>query len=297
MSSVLTLAAPAGALDEAIVAEVVRALNGLGARAGESAWLAEAEALDIPFEEAAPDAVDAAVRALPACRGIDIFAGPADGRRKKLLLADMDATVVASETLDDLAARMGLKEKVAAITARAMNGELDFEAAVKERVGMLAGLSETALAETYAETALSPGARTAVRTMRAHGAYCVLVSGGFTYFTSRVAESCGFHENHANRLGTADGKLTGEVIEPILGKDAKLAIMERLAAERGLAARETLAVGDGANDLPMLQAAGLGVAYRGKPAVAEAARARIDHGGLTGLLYFQGYRREDFSVQ
>ena len=297
MNSVLTLVAPAGALDAAIVAEVIRALNGLGATAGDPAWLAEAEAVDIPFGGTdAPDA-DKTARGLDVCRGMDLFAGPAAARRKKLLMADMDATMVTSETLDDLAAQVGLKDKVAAITARAMNGELDFEAAVKERVGMLAGLSESALAETYADITLSPGAQTTVRTMRAHGAHCVLVSGGFTYFTSRVAEACGFDEHHANRLGIADAKLTGEVIEPILGKEAKLATLQRLAGERGLADHETIAVGDGANDLPMLKAAGLGVAYHGKPVVAEGADARIDHGSLTALLFFQGYRREEFAPQ
>ena len=206
-----------------------------------------------------------------------------------------DAAIVTSETLDELAARMGLKDQVAAITARAMNGELNFEVALKERVAILNGLTETALAETYAATQMSPGAVVLVRTMRAHGAYCVLVSGGFTYFTSRISQACGFHENQGNRLGILNKTLTGRVLEPILGKDAKLATLNRLIAERRLATTETAAIGDGANDIPMLQAAGLGVAYQAKPVVADAAQARIDHTDLRTLLFFQGYKNSEFA--
>ena len=162
-------------------------------------------------------------------------------------------------------------------------------------MAILKGLTETALAETYAATQMSPGAVVLVRTMRALGAYCVLVSGGFTYFTSRVAQACGFHENQANHFDIVNRALTGKVLEPILGKEAKLAILRRLIAERGLATSETAAIGDGANDIPMLQAAGLGVAYQGKPVVSGAARARIDYTDLRTLLFYQGYRNVDFA--
>ena len=295
MNSVLTLVAPKDNLTEAIVTEAIAVLNGAGATIGDRTWLADGKALDIAFDGAEPRTVEPALRGALSDIPIDLFAGPSQGRWKRLLLADMDATIVTSETLDDLAARVGLKHQVAAITARAMNGELDFEVAIKERVSMLSGLAESALAETYAKTQMSPGAAAPVRTMRAHGAYCVLVSGGFTYFTSRVAQACGFHENHANRLGIVNKALTGKVHEPILGKEAKLAILNRLISERGLATAETVAIGDGANDLPMLQAAGLGVAYRGKPVITNAARARIDHTDLRTLLFYQGYGDANFA--
>ncbi|MEK9726363.1 MAG: phosphoserine phosphatase SerB [Rhodospirillaceae bacterium] len=295
MDQVLTLVAPRrGDLTADIVAEAVAALNGLGAAAGAPTWLADGEAADVPFSGVGADVATKAVNCVTDGRALDLHAGPADGRRKRLLLADMDSTIVTSETLDDLAAHAGLKDKVAAITARAMNGELDFAAAVRERVGMLAGLPEAVLDETFAATTLTGGAVTLVRTMRANGARCVLVSGGFKYFTQRVADACGCHENHANGLIVADGRLTGEVAEPILDKHAKLATLERLTAELGLTPAQTLCVGDGANDLPMIAAAGLGVAFRGKPVVAAAAPARIEHADLTALLFYQGYRRDDF---
>jgi len=295
MNSVLTLVAPKDNLTEAIVAEAIALLNKAGATVGDRTWLANGEALDITFDGAEPRAVESDIRgALPDMR-VDLFAGPSQGRRKRLLLADMDATIVTSETLDDLAARAGLKDQIAAITARAMNGELEFETALRERVGMLSGLAETALAETYAETRMSPGAAVLVRTMRVHGAYCVLVSGGFTYFTSRIAQACGFHENQANHLDIVNKTLTGKVLEPILGKEAKLATLIRLISERGLATSETAAIGDGANDIPMLQTAGLGVAYQGKPVVTNAALARIDYTDLRTLLFYQGYRNADFA--
>jgi phosphoserine phosphatase len=219
-----------------------------------------------------------------------IAQGAGNDSRKRLLLADMDSTIVTTETLDELAAFAGLKDKVAAITARAMNGELDFKAALRERVGMLAGLPVSALEATWAETRLMPGAEALVRTMRAHGAHCALVSGGFTFFTGRVAERVGFHAHFSNTLEIAEGRLTGKVAEPILDKDAKLATLKRLAAELGLPLSAALTVGDGANDLPMLQSAGLGVAFRAKPVVAAAARARVEHADLRALLYAQGYR-------
>lgn len=295
MNHVLTLVAPKGKLTAAIVAEAIAVLNNSGAAVDDRTWLANGEALDIAFNGSEPHTVESDLRRAFSDMRVDLFAGPSQGRRKRLLLADMDATIVTSETLDELAARMGLQDQVAAITARAMNGELNFEVALKERVAILNGLTEAALAETYAETQMSPGAVVLVRTMRAHGAYCVLVSGGFTYFTSRIAQACGFHENQGNRLGILNKTLTGRVLEPILGKDAKLATLNRLIAERGLATTETAAIGDGANDIPMLQAAGLGVAYQAKPVVADAAQARIDHTDLRTLLFFQGYKNSEFA--
>jgi phosphoserine phosphatase len=216
-------------------------------------------------------------------------------RRKGLLVADMDSTIINVECLDELADFAGVKAQVAEITERAMRGELEFEGALRERVGMLKGLSLTALQTAYDERVrLNPGARTLVRTMAANGARCVLVSGGFTFFTSRVAEAAGFHANRANTLIEANGALTGQVGEPILGREAKLAALNEEAARLKLPLERTLAIGDGANDLAMIEAAGLGVAYRAKPIVAAQADAKVDHADLTALLYFQGYRAEQF---
>lgn len=295
MPSALTLIAPPGApLDERIVGEVRAALNALGAETSSPDWLAPERACDISVENLSDDQADAAARRALGDARIDVIAQPAEGRRKMLLLADMDSTIVTGETLDDLAAFVGLKDKIAAITARAMNGELDFEAALKERVGMLKDLPETALAEAWEAVELSPGAETLVRTMAAHGAQCVLISGGFRFFTSRVRLRCGFHDDLSNDFVIEDGRLTGAVTEPILTKDVKLKTLIERASAHGFALAQTLSVGDGANDLPMLKAAGLGVAYRGKPAVRAEAPARLDHADLTGLLYAQGYRAEEF---
>jgi phosphoserine phosphatase len=227
---------------------------------------------------------------------IDVVIQPHDGRRKKLFLADMDSTMIGQECIDELADYAGFKDRVAAITERAMRGEIAFEPALRERVALLKGLPQGAIDKVIAERIrLTPGGPTLVATMRAHGAYTCLVSGGFTAFTSKIAAKIGFDENHANTLlADAEGKLTGTVAEPILGRDAKLATLNALSARLGLAREDTLAVGDGANDIPMIAAAGLGVAYHAKPAVKEAAAARIDHGDLTALLYAQGYRREEF---
>jgi len=226
---------------------------------------------------------------------VDWALQPAVGRRKRLLVADMDSTIINVECLDELADFAGLKAEISAITERAMRGELPFEDALRERVGMLKGLAVTALQQAYDERVrLNPGARTMVRTMAAHGARCALVSGGFTFFTSRVAHAAGFHLNRANTLIEADSKLTGEVGDPILGKEAKLAALKEQAAELGAPLSATLAVGDGANDLAMIEASGLGVAYRAKPIVAAQAHAKVDHADLTALLYFQGYRADEF---
>lgn len=293
MSHVLTLVAPPGALDAALVAHVRVALDALGAVPGAPDWLAEREAADIPFAGTADQAV-AAARAALAAAPVDAVASPAAGRRKRLLVADMDSTIVTTETLDEIAAFAGLKERIAEITRRSMNGELDFRQALVARVGMLEGLPVGALEATWAETRMMPGAAELVATMRAHGAVCCLASGGFTFFTGRVAETLGFHHHVSNTLLITEGRLTGQVAEPIFDRHAKLATLTRLAAENALPLEATLAVGDGANDLDMIKAAGLGVAFRAKPVVAAAARARVDHGDLTALLFAQGYRRAEF---
>jgi phosphoserine phosphatase len=295
MPHVLTLIAAPGALTPAQLLAAKSALTTLGADCDAADWLAENEAVDLPFAALAPEQAIAAAKSALREAPIDLIAQPAEGRRKKLLLADMDSTIVTTETLDEIAAFAGLKEKIAEITARSMNGELDFRQALIERVGMLKGLDASALDETWKTTELTPGAATLIATMRANGAHTALVSGGFTFFTSKVAERCGFHEHHANTLLLGDGKLLGTVGEPILDRDAKLATLKRLAAQLGLSLAETVTVGDGANDLAMIQAAGLGIAYHAKPTVAAAARHRISHTDLTALLYAQGYHAAEFA--
>ncbi len=239
--------------------------------------------------------VRAAAEATLADWPIDICAQPWNGRRKRLLVADMDSTIIGCECIDELADFAGVKAEVSAITERAMRGELDFEGALRERVAMLKGLPLSDLQRAYDERVrLNPGARTLIRTMAADGARAVLVSGGFNFFTSRVAAAAGFHANRANTLDEADGRLAGTVGEPILGREAKLAALREEAAALGLDLAQTLAIGDGANDLAMIEAAGLGVAYRAKPIVAAQADAKVDHADLTALLYFQGYAADQF---
>ncbi|HEX3674896.1 MAG TPA: phosphoserine phosphatase SerB [Rhizomicrobium sp.] len=232
-----------------------------------------------------------AARAFNVGRGFDINVVPAENRRKKLLIADMDSTIIGCECLDELAGMAGLKPQISAITERAMRGEIGFEDALRARVAMLKGLPVSALARTYAECVrLNPGAKELVATMKAHGARALLVSGGFTYFTARVAAEAGFDAHQANTLLDDGAALTGEVAEPILGREAKLAALELAVAEMGIGYDDVLAVGDGATDLAMIARAGLGVAYHAKPIVAEAAAARIDHADLTALLHLQGYK-------
>jgi phosphoserine phosphatase len=227
---------------------------------------------------------------------VDIVVQPVASRRKKLLVADMDSTVIGQECIDELADFAGLKEKVALITERAMRGEIEFEPALRERVALLKGLPASVVDRVLAERiTLDPGAKLLVATMRANGARAILVSGGFTSFVDRIRTMVGFDESYANRLAETDGNLAGEVAEPILGRAAKLATLEDAIIRLDLDAEETLAVGDGANDLAMLGRAGLGIAYHAKPKVAEAADARIDHNDLTALLFAQGYRRSEFA--
>ncbi|MGY4572229.1 MULTISPECIES: phosphoserine phosphatase SerB [Bradyrhizobium] len=276
-----------------------------GARAvlpspGPAQWLFNEVAADIPFEseDSSRDGIKAIEERLRQARGdlpIDIVVQPRIARRKKLFLADMDSTMIGQECIDELADFAGLKAHVAAITERAMRGEIEFESALRERVVLLKGLPVSVVDEVLDKRiTLTPGGRELVMTMRAHGAYTCLISGGFTLFTKVVAAKVGFQENRANQLQVADGKLTGEVVEPILGRATKLATLIELTESFDLDEIDTLVVGDGANDLGMIQAAGLGVAYHAKPAVAAAAAVRIDHGDLTALLYAQGYRRDEF---
>jgi phosphoserine phosphatase len=229
-----------------------------------------------------------------ASQPIDWCVQPAAGRRKRMLIADMDSTIIGQECLDEMADLKGIKPEIAALTERAMRGELDFEAALRERVRLLQGLTPADLQRVLDERiTLNPGARTLAGTMKANGAHTVLVSGGFTFFTEAVAARAGFADHRANVFLWNDGRLSG-VADPILGREAKLAALKEVAAAHGLSPREVLAVGDGANDLAMLKAAGLGVAYRAKPVVATQADAEVNHTDLTALLYFQGYSREEF---
>ena len=294
MPHILTLIAAPGTLDPTLVVQARASLEAVGAAPGTPDWLSPREAVDIPFTGAAAELAMVAARRALGGAPVDAIAQPVAGRRKKLLIADMDSTIVTSETLDELAAFAGLKDQIAAITRRSMNGELDFRAALIERVGMLKGLPVAALEATWAATEMMPGAATLVATMRQDGATTCLASGGFTFFTGRVAASLGFDHHVSNTLLIADGALTGQVGEPVFDRHAKLATLTRLATECGLPMSATLAVGDGANDLDMISAAGLGVAFRAKPVVAAAARARVNHGDLTALLFAQGYRRVAF---
>jgi phosphoserine phosphatase len=280
------------ALDSTIVDGALAVLPS----AGPARWLFDEVAVDIPFESR--EDLRAIENRLREARGdlpIDIVVQPLANRRKKLFLADMDSTMIGQECIDELADFAGLKAHVAAITERAMRGEIEFEPALRARVALLKDMPVSVVDEVLAKRITpTPGGRELVTTMRANGAYTCLISGGFTLFTNAVAAKLGFQENRANELVVHDGKFTGEVREPILGRAAKLATLIELTESFDLDDIDTLAVGDGANDLGMIQHAGLGVAYRAKPAVAATAAARIDHGDLTALLYAQGYRREEF---
>ncbi|RWB77796.1 MAG: phosphoserine phosphatase SerB [Mesorhizobium sp.] len=266
--------------------------------AGASAvrWLAEDVACDLVLPQT-PDIgeMTANLRAALASEPVDVIVQPAEGRRKKILLADMDSTMIDQECIDELADEIGVKDHVAAITARSMNGEIAFEPALRERVALLKGLDTAVVDRIIANRlTLAAGGRALVQTMRANGAWTALVSGGFDVFTSRIAEMLGFQENRANRLIEEDGRFAGMVTEPILGRAAKAEALLDIAARLALTTEDAIAVGDGANDLDMIRLAGTGVALHAKPAVAEQARIRIDHGDLTALLYLQGYRRDEF---
>lgn len=282
------------AVTEALVAAAHAMLPG----AADPVWLAERIAADIPFSTGRGDmrGIAEEVRARLGGAPIDVVVQPAAARRKRLYLTDMDSTVIEQECIDELADFAGFKEHVAEITARAMNGEIAFEPALRERVALLKGLPVSVIDEVIDKRiTLMPGARTLIATLRAHGVHACLVSGGFTLFTGPIAAKIGFDEHRGNVLGVENGKLTGFVEEPILGKEAKLATLSELTARLDLQPEDTLVSGDGANDLPMIEAAGLGIAFRAKPAVAAGAQARVDHGDLTALLYVQGYKQEEFA--
>jgi phosphoserine phosphatase len=295
MSLVATLIChPANPALDSTVLDGARAILPL---AGSAQWLFDEVAADIPFGDGSED-IGAVSRRLREAREdlpIDIVVQPVIGRRKKLFLADMDSTMIGQECIDELADFAGFKAHVAGITERAMRGEIAFEPALRERVALLKDLPvDVADKVTQERITLTPGGRELVATMRAHGGWTCLISGGFTLFTKVIAAKIGFQESRGNELIVRDGKLTGEVKEPILGRAAKLATLIELREAFDLDNIDTLVVGDGANDLGMIGEAGLGVAFHAKPAVAASAAARIDYGDLTALLYAQGYKREEF---
>jgi phosphoserine phosphatase len=290
---IATLIASNGNLSPADLDQARYALAGVGAVPTAPAWIDEGTAADLPFGRVDRASARAALEGL--LPGVDVVVQPSAGRAKKLLVADMDSTMITIECIDELADYAGIKPQIAEVTERAMRGELDFEAALDARVALLKGLEEGAIDRCHAERVrLMPGARSLIRTMKAHGARTILVSGGFTVFADRVAEAIGFDRAISNRLGLAGGTLDGTVARPIVGSATK---RETLLTERealGLTHEQTLAVGDGANDIPMIEEAGLGVAYHAKPKTAAAADARIEYGDLTALLYAQGYKRADW---
>ncbi|MBP7063547.1 phosphoserine phosphatase SerB [Ferrovibrio sp.] len=295
MQNLLTLISdPRGAvLSERVAGAVRDALAMAGAKVGPADWLDPGVACDIAFDrlagEAAVKAAKVALRGAP----VDLLLPPLENRRKQVLVADMESTIIRNEMLDELAELARLGPGIAEITRRAMNGELDFEAALRERVALLKGLPETLLAQAAGLIQPMPGAKALLGTLKAHGVYCALVSGGFDYFTGMIKDQFGFDEHQANHLVITFDKLAGSVREPILGREAKLAALKRIAIAQNVELADCLTVGDGANDLAMLQAAGMGIAFRAKPVVREQARFSIQHGDLTGLLYAQGYRRDE----
>ena len=292
MYTVTVLAAPARA---DLTEERVEALRDLFA-GGHIIWLDDSIAAEFPAEALPPDA--AAIADDTRLAGFDLVIQPTEGRRKAVLLADMDSTMIEQDCIDELADMAGVGPRVAAITARAMNGELNFHEALIERVSLLAGLNELVIQQVLDERiTIAPGGRTLIATMRAQGAYCALVSGGFTAFTGPIAAELGFNEHRANALLADEGVLTGHVGLPILGREAKIEALEEITAQHGLTPADAIVVGDGANDLGMIQLAGTGVALHAKPVVAAQAGVRIDHGDLTALLYLQGYGRDEFVIE
>jgi phosphoserine phosphatase len=290
MDSVVILIAAPGS--RAIAAALARSVGDV--TAARPQWLHEGEALQFTVPSLSA-AARAEIARLVENQPIDVAVLPAENRRKRLLIADMDSTMIGQECIDELGTFAGVGERIKAITASAMKGDLDFEGALKARLALLKGLPESAIATILKERiSFTPGGRTLIATMKAHGAHAALVSGGFVQFTGHVAKELGFDEHRANALIIANGELTGTVREPILGKDAKLSALHELAKKLRINLADTLAVGDGANDIPMLQDAGLGVALHAKPKVRDAVPVSINHGDLTALLYLQGYRREEF---
>ena len=289
MYVVTLLTAPSNpSLESALVEKLRNAWGG-----GDADWLAVNEAAEFAVEQIPSNFWD--VWESLQAGGVDLVIQPAEGRRKKMLLADMDSTMIQQECIDELADEAGVGERVKDITARAMNGELDFEGALIERVGLLKGLPVTVIDKVLADRiTLMPGGKALLATMKANGAYAALVSGGFTAFTAKVAAELGFDENRANTLLTHSDELSGDVGRPILGREAKVQALEEITARLGISEDEVIAVGDGANDLGMLTRAGAGVALHAKPSVAAQCNVRINHGDLTALLYVQGYKKAEF---
>lgn len=298
MHDVLTLVASdhGEKLTPGHILRVEEILDECGVAIGDPKWLCPHEAVDLPIATLPDRAVQEKLRLHLAITKTDFFIQPIENRHKKLIIADMESTIIEQEMLDELAASLGLKDKIAAITARAMNGEMDFHTALLERVGMLRGLSEDVLERSLELMTLSDGAKTLIQTMKAGGAQCVLVSGGFTHYARVIAQKCGFDAFKANELIVEDTKLTGQVGEHIVDKESKKETLNRLADDLGLDPSETMAIGDGANDLDMLCSAGLGIGYHPKPAVAETINNLIIHGDLTAALYAQGYKKEDWMI-
>jgi phosphoserine phosphatase len=292
MSLIATLISSPGRLTPAIGTMAMEAVG-----ASTIGWLAEKTACEFGLpENAAAATVEVRLREALAAHPVDIVVQPAAGRRKKILIADMDSTMIDQECIDELADEIGMKDHIAAITRRAMNGEIAFEPALRERVALLKGLPVAIISQVLeTRITLAAGGRELVATMKRNGAHTALVSGGFTAFTGPVAERLGFDENIANRLLEESGKLAGTVAEPILGRQAKADALMEIASRLGLTPADAMAVGDGANDLDMIRLAGSGVALHAKPSVAAEARIRIDHGDLTALLYIQGYRQSEFA--
>ena len=295
---IITLIAPSSAtLSKADIQLVQDMAAAAGFTVAGSEWLAQGEALDIVLNATVESQREGLIARLKTeLEQVDAIFQPLDAnRRKKLLISDMDSTIIQQECIDELADEMGIKPHVADITERAMRGELDFKMALRERVKLLKGLEIAALERVYNNhITFMPGARELVATMRKHGAYCMLVSGGFTYFTSKVRDALGFHSDSANILEVQNDKLLGMVVEPILDKEAKLFSLKEAAFSHDIRLAQTIALGDGANDLPMLQASGLGIAYHAKPAVRAAATACINHSDLRAALYAQGYKKSEF---
>ncbi|MDE1148449.1 MAG: phosphoserine phosphatase SerB [Azospirillaceae bacterium] len=280
-------------LDDSMVRAARAALQALGAETAAPDWLAEGKACDIVFSGLHADQAQAACAQALLGQPVDAITQGLEGRRRAVLVADMESTIIHQEMLDELGGLIGRRDTIAEITRRAMNGEIDFKGALRERVALLAGMDAQVIETMKGAVTLMPGARALVATMRKHGSYCALVSGGFKPFTAYVRDLLGFDEDQANDLVIADGKLTGQPTEPILDKDAKAAALTRICTQQRVPLTAALTVGDGANDLPMLLAAGLGLAFHAKPAVAAAARAKVDHADLTALLYVQGYRASE----
>ncbi len=281
-------------LDDAVINKAFMGLERRGAVVSSLKWLAEDEACDIFFDDVTPEDAAEIISIKLEKIEMDFIVQKNGNRRKKLLISDMDSTIIQQECIDEIADKLGLKEKVAAITERAMNGELDFSDSLRARVGLLEGLNANTLDDVYQNhITLMPGALELVQTMKKNGAYCLLVSGGFTFFTDKIANRTGFDENRANILEINNGKLTGKVIEPILDKDSKLEALNETIARLNIDKEDTLAVGDGANDLPMLKNAGIGVAYYAKPSVKEQVFSSINYTNLKSLLYAQGYTKEE----